>query len=122
MIHSRNVLRQLYAPTEADYVAAVRKMMLGLAQHHTQKTIAQRIGVNPKTVHNAIEGKCAIEGWVIPRIEWEFGVEATKAIRDLGGGHRDPDIADDLRPHVEALQAILDQRAESRLQAEASRA
>ena len=118
-----NVFRQLYAPTEADYVAAVRKVVLALSQHHTHKTIAQRLGISAKTVHNAQEGKTVLDGWVIPRIAWEFGPEAVKPVRDLGGGEIDraPALTDALRPHVEALAFILDEQSRSRLTADATR-
>jgi hypothetical protein len=118
-----NRLPQLYSPTETDYVAAVRADILNLSRHHTQKEIAQRVGVHPRTIHNAQEGKTALEGWVIPRLEWEFGPEATKNIRALGGGNRnrDPEVMDALRPHVEAIHNILAEATESMLAREASR-
>lgn len=118
-----NVFPQMCAPTEADYIAALRLDVLQLVQHHTQKYIAQRVGVSAKSIHNAQEGKGAADGWMIARLEWEFGPEAVKHSRALGGGNRnrEPEVMDALRPHVEAIHTILAEATESRLSREATR-
>ena len=122
-MNASSVFHRLCSPTETDYISALRKDLLGLVQHHTQKEIAQGVGVTPRTIHNALEGKTALEGWVIPRLEWEFGPEAVKHSRDLGGGNRnrEPEIADAIRPHVEAIMGVLAEEARDRLAGGASR-
>ena len=117
-----NVFPQLCAPTEEDYLGAVRADILELSKHHTQKTIAQRVGVSAKTIHNAQERKTALQGWVIPRLEFEFP-GSMKNVRALSGGARnDPlDFAATIKPHLDAMVEAVAELARNRLNEEATR-
>lgn len=107
-----NVCRRLYAPTEEDYLIAVREIILDLCKKgYTHKQIAQRIGVSAKTIGNAQEKKAALKGWAIARIEYEFGSEIAEPFIALGGGRSiQIDLVDELRPHVQAIAATIAER------------
>lgn len=117
-----NVFPHLCAPTEEDYLGAVRADILELSKHHTQKTIAQRVGVSAKTIHNAQERKTALQGWVIQRLEFEFPGSMSN-VRSLSGGARnDPlDFAATIKPHLDAMVEAVAELARSRLSEEATR-
>lgn len=117
-----NVFPHLCAPTEEDYLGAVRADILELSKQHTQKTIAQRVGVSPKTIHNAQERKSALQGWVIQRLEFEFP-GCMKNVRALSGGTRNDslDFAATIKPHLDAMCEAVAELASNRLAEEATR-
>ena len=117
-----NVFPQLCAPTEEDYLGAVRADILELSRHHTHKTIAQRVGVSPKTIHNAQERKAALMGWVIQRLEFEFP-GSMRSVRALSGGTRNDslDFAATIKPHLDAMVEAVAELARNRLNEEATR-
>jgi hypothetical protein len=117
-----NVFPHLCAPTEEDYLGAVRADVLELSKHHTHKTIGQRAGVSPKTIHNAQEMKAALKGWVVQRLEFEFP-GSMKHVRALSGGTRNDslDFAATIKPHLDAMVEAVAELAASRLSEEATR-
>jgi hypothetical protein len=117
-----NVFPHLCAPTEEDYLGAVRADILELSRHHTHKTIAQRVGVSPKTIHHAQERKTALRGWVIQRLEFEFP-GCMKNVRALSGGTKNDslDFAATIKPHLDAMVEAVSELARSRLSEEATR-
>jgi hypothetical protein len=117
-----NVFPHLCAPTEEDYLGAVRADILELSKHHTHKTIAQRVGVTPKTIHHAQERKTALRGWVIQRLEFEFP-GSMKHVQSLSGGKRNDslDFAATIKPHLDAMVEAVSELARSRLAEEATR-
>jgi hypothetical protein len=117
-----NVFPHLCAPTEEDWLGAVRVDILELSRHHTHRTIAQRVGVTPKTIHNAQERKSALKGWVIQRLEYEFP-GSMKQVRALSGGTRNDslDFAATIKPHLDAMVDAVAELARSRLNQEATR-
>ena len=117
-----NVFPQLCAPTEEDYLGAVRLDILELSRHHTHKVIAQRVGVTPKTIHHAQERKTALRGWVIQRLEFEFP-GSMRNVRALSGGTRNDslDFAATIKPHLDAMVDAVAELAKSRLAEEATR-
>lgn len=119
---SGNVFPHLCAPTEEDFLGAVRADILELSTHHTHRTIAQRVGVSPKTIHNAQERKTSLRGWVIQRLRFEFP-GSMKNVMALSGGQRsDPlDFADTIKPHLDAMVEAIADLAKSRLAQEATR-
>lgn len=91
-----NVFGGLFAPTETDYDEKVREIILALQkrtvpQRHTQRYLAQRIGVTSATIHNAQEMHNSLSGWVIFRILFEFGEDAIAPLLGLGGVSSAPD-------------------------------
>jgi hypothetical protein len=96
--------------------------ILELSKHHTHRTIAQRVGVSPRTIHHAQERKTALKGWVIQRLEFEFP-GSMKNVRALSGGTRnDPlDFAATIKPHLDAMIEAVSELARSRLADEATR-
>lgn len=117
-----NVFPHLCAPTEEDYLGAVRADILELSKHHSQRTIAQRVGVTPKTIHHAQERKTALKGWVIQRLEFEFP-GSMRNVRALSGGTKsDPlDFAAIIKPHLDAMVDACAELANNRLNQEATR-
>ena len=117
-----NVFPHLCAPTEEDYLGAVRLDILELSKHHSQKTIAQRAGVDAKTIHNAQERKAALKSWVIQRLQFEFP-GSMRNVRALSGGTRsDPlDFAATIKPHLDAMVDAVAELARNRLSEEATR-
>jgi hypothetical protein len=118
-----NVFPHLCAPTEEDYLGAVRADILELSKHHTHSTLAQRVGVSAKTIHHAQERKTSLKGWVIQRLEFEFP-GSMKNVRALSGGGRKSDplaLADAIKPHLDAIVEAVADQARSRLADEATR-
>lgn len=118
-----NGCRRLYAPTEEDYLIAVREIILDLCKKgFTHKQIAQRIGVSAKTIGNAQEKKAALKGWAIARIEFEFGSDIAEPFIALGGGRNaEPALTDEIRPHVHAIATAIAERDRERMKARAVR-
>lgn len=117
-----NVFPHLCAPTEEDYIGAVRADILELSKHHTHKTLGQRAGVTAKTIHNAQEKKSALKGWVIQRLEFEFP-GSMKNVRALSGGTKSDslDFAATIKPHLDAMCEAVADLARSRLSEERTR-
>jgi hypothetical protein len=98
------VFGRMFAPTEKDFLEAVRVIILGLQKKgHTQKYIAQRLGCSAKTIHHAQEMRHNLSGWILARIRFEFGDEAVAPFDALGGG---PVTRPDEGKLVETLAAI----------------
>lgn len=121
-MRERNVFPHLCAPTEEDYLGAVRADILELSLHHTHKTIAQRVGVTPKTIHHAQERKTALKGWVIQRLEFEFP-GSMKNVQALSGGRRSDalEFAATIKPHLDAICEAVGDLSRDRLAEEATR-